>query len=172
MCPSQTMMVAAVCLGISDAKGITWALGCAMLLRPHVSMQGHPVCRKCIHFPQHKACRHGLYLPTSTEALHLTISLFLILCLTYTLVVSSVWSRTQRQEHLNIFPISTGSWTSSSLPEAASYLADTCTSHGVQGKDKVKMIAMIIPSIVNTHPKVIAAKKRHFSTNTGPEGWC
>jgi len=49
MCPSQTMMVAAVCLGISDAKG---------------------------------------------------------------------------------------SWTSSSLPEAASYLADTCTSHGVQGKDK------------------------------------
>ena len=41
-----------------------------------------------------------------------------------------------------MFPISTGSWTSSSLPEAASYLADTCTSHGVQGKDEVKMIAI------------------------------
>jgi len=32
-------------------------------------------------------------------------------------------------------------------------LADTCTSHGVNGKDEV-----------------IAAKKRHFSTDPGPEG--
>ena len=64
MCPSQTMMVAAVCLGISDAKGITWALGCAMLLRPHISMllQGHPVSKKCIQFPQHKTCRLGPYI--------------------------------------------------------------------------------------------------------------
>ena len=145
-----------------------------MLLRPHISMllQGHPVSKKCIQFPQHKTCRLGPYLPTSTEALHLRISLFLILCLTCSdsLLVSSVWSQTQRWEHKNILPISTGSWTSS-LPEAASYLADTCTSHGVQGKDEVKMISIIIPSTVNTHPKVIAAKKRHFLTNPGPEGW-
>ena len=63
------------------------------------------------------------------------------------------------------------------MPTAASHLSDTCTSHGVEGKDEVILKNPYLQFIISLALyfliyliKVVAAKKRHFAVPPGADG--
>ena len=102
MSPSQTMLVAAVRLGISDARGINRISEARRCSSSCSSSLGVSI--------QSISPRQG---PEPTS--------------------SSKWVR----EPVHSTHSLSGSWASLTVPTAASHLSDTCTSHGVEGKDEV-----------------------------------